>query len=170
MNDENYGSVGIKEHPLLLVTPVSRIILPLLHILLGLGNEVRKNFVDFISERIEISHVDEVQAINNTILAELEVDDLTLKYDLADAWYQEHKTSRIEFNKIHTKKLNQEEIARKTFLINKTNECKEYRNSVEKGLNTDKEIYRNRKSEEKGISDKLGKRYVVKKPYWTCHI
>ena len=162
MNNENYSSVGIKEYPLLLMIPVSRIILPLLHILLGLGNKVRKNLFDFISERIEILHADEVQAINNAMLAELEVDDLMLKYDLADAEYQEYKSSRIDFNKTHKRKLNEEEIARKTFLTSKTNECKEHRDSVEKELSTAKGTCRNRKSEEKEVSDKLGKRHVVK--------
>ena len=35
MNDENYGSVGMKEHPLLLTMPVSRIIILLLQFFLG---------------------------------------------------------------------------------------------------------------------------------------
>ena len=107
MTNENHTSVGVKEHPLILMMPARRIIMPLLHMLLGLGNKVRKNLFDCKYERIEMLHVDEMQAINNVILAELEVDELTLKYDLADAECQEHRTNRIEFNKTHKRKITQ---------------------------------------------------------------
>ena len=75
--NENYTSVRVKEYPLLLTTPARRIIMPLLHTFLGLRNKVRKKLFDCAHERIETLHVDETQAINNVILAELEVVELT---------------------------------------------------------------------------------------------
>ena len=51
--------------------------------------ETRKNLFNCTHEHIEILHADETQAINNEILAELELDELTLKCDLVDAECQE---------------------------------------------------------------------------------
>ena len=121
-----------------------------------------ENLFDLTSERIDVLHVDEVQAIKNTMLSELEVEDLMLKCNLADTEFQEHETNRIEFTETHRIKLNQDEISRKTFLVNKTKECKECRDNVQTELDAAKGIFRNRKSEEKAIADKLGKRRVVK--------
>ena len=95
MTNENFKSVGVKEHPLLLMKPACRIIMSLLHMLLGLINKIRKNLFDYACERIETLHADETQAINNVILDELEADELTLKFDLAGAKHQEHKTNTI---------------------------------------------------------------------------
>ena len=67
--------------------PVYCIIIPLLHILLGLGNIVCKNLFDYAYKHINILHTDEINAINNVILAKVEVDELTSKYNLVDTEY-----------------------------------------------------------------------------------
>ena len=98
MTNENYLLVRVKEYPLLLIKPVYYIIILLLYILLGLGNKVCNNLFHYAYKHIGILSADKTQAIKNIIIAELEVDKLTFKYNLADTDYQEYKTNSIKVN------------------------------------------------------------------------
>jgi hypothetical protein len=51
------------------------VILPLLHILLGLSNDVLAHFWDWLEERVEPLTLEETQAWNMTLLAEIAIEE-----------------------------------------------------------------------------------------------
>ena len=59
MTNENCMSVRAKEHPLILMEPARRVIMLMLHMILGLVNKVRKNSFDHVCECVETLHADE---------------------------------------------------------------------------------------------------------------
>jgi hypothetical protein len=66
---------GQKESPMWDFIPIECIILPLLHILLGLSNDALAHFWDWLEERVEPLTVEETQARNMTLLAEIAVEE-----------------------------------------------------------------------------------------------
>ena len=66
---------GLKEPPLWNFLPFINILVPILHILLGLGNDVLAKFWDWVDERMEIKSDDLIQARNCHIMAEIALDE-----------------------------------------------------------------------------------------------
>ena len=94
-----------KTEPFLDIIPINRIIIPLLCILLGISNNLRNHFSTFVVERLKMLKDNEIEAISNTILAKIELQNFEDNfYDLKNE-YNESKDTRINFNKIHKSKL-----------------------------------------------------------------
>jgi hypothetical protein len=66
---------GQKESPIWDFIPIECIIVPLLHILLGLSNDALSHFWDWLEERVEPLTADEIQARNMTLLAEIAIEE-----------------------------------------------------------------------------------------------
>jgi len=66
---------GQKEAPLWSFIPINRMLVPILHILLGLGNDLLDNFFHWIDYRIEQSTLAEIEARNMSLIASLSVED-----------------------------------------------------------------------------------------------
>ena len=65
---------GIKADPFFDFILVKRMVIPLLYILLRIGNKLWKYFNIYISERLELLQPNKVEAINNTILSQIELE------------------------------------------------------------------------------------------------
>ena len=57
--------------------PISNIVIPLLHITLGLANNILNRFLDWLDETIEPLTLEEKEARTMTMLAEIAVKDAT---------------------------------------------------------------------------------------------
>ena len=80
---------------------VTRHVLPVLHILLGLGNKVMNQFWIFAQEWIEKLHDDVVQAQNVTIISYLGLEKLIPELEKTSQELEVIVTARKEFNKNH---------------------------------------------------------------------
>ena len=64
-------SARLKEVPMWSFIPVDRYLLPLLHILLGMGNNVMNRFFDWVEERVEPLTTDEIEARSMSLITEI---------------------------------------------------------------------------------------------------
>jgi hypothetical protein len=72
---------GITNRPLIDAIPVSHYILPILHIIIGMGNSLVDAFLEWIEERIEVLDVRQVQAQNTTMYATILHDPSLAEYE-----------------------------------------------------------------------------------------
>jgi hypothetical protein len=75
VNNAPYISVGIREPPLWSFIPVHRVLIPMLYLLLGLGNNILDNFWEWVDERVEKLTPEEIEARNMSMLAKITLDD-----------------------------------------------------------------------------------------------
>ena len=54
-------------------------VIPRFHILLGIGNKLQKCFNTYVSERLELLQLNKVEAMNNTILSQIELQNLVVR-------------------------------------------------------------------------------------------
>jgi hypothetical protein len=71
---ESYQSVGVREPPLWSFIPGNCVLIPILHLLLGLGNDVRDNLWEWVAERVEKLEAEEIEARNRSMLTEITLD------------------------------------------------------------------------------------------------
>jgi hypothetical protein len=72
--DRTCESSGIREIPYWNFVPVTRVIVPILHLLLGLGNDILDSFREWVDVRAKKLTREEVEARQMTMLAELTLD------------------------------------------------------------------------------------------------
>ena len=72
---------GVTNRPLIDAIPVSNYILPILHIIIGMGNSLVDAFLEWIEERIEVLDVRQLQAQLTIMYA-------TVLHDTASAEYE----------------------------------------------------------------------------------
>ena len=72
--DRTYESSGIREIPYWNFIPVTCVIVPILHLLLGLGNDILDSFWEWVDVHAEKLTLEEVEARQMTMLAELILD------------------------------------------------------------------------------------------------
>ena len=77
----SFVSVGVRTFPLIDFIPMTRVMPPLLHLLLGLGNDTCSKFKEFISARIEIKSNAEIEDQNTTFLTEIGYDEALIAWD-----------------------------------------------------------------------------------------
>ena len=135
-NDVAFTSVGIRGYPLLTCIPLHRYLPPLLHILLGLGNDIYSKFKEWIDERIEKLSPEELEARNMTLLAEIKLDDILIKFDDLKKQVQNLTTARIELNAVlKNKNLSQERkqelLELKNSLLSQLDKARSDRNKAE---------------------------------------
>ena len=63
------------QNPIWNFIPITCIIIPVLHMMLGLANDILANFWDWVDKRVEVLTTDEIEARNMALLAEIAVDD-----------------------------------------------------------------------------------------------
>ena len=78
---ENYGSVGVIGCPLFPCVTVKRILLPILRLLLRVGNDICANFKCFIVQRTETLSSEEIEARNMSFLLELKCDESVVAFE-----------------------------------------------------------------------------------------
>jgi hypothetical protein len=100
VNNAPYISVGIREPPLWSFIPVHRVLIPMLYLLLGLGNNILDNFWEWVDERVEKLTPEEIEARNMSMLAKITLDDEN--ENLTDA------TIDLEFLVLERQRLNDE--------------------------------------------------------------
>ena len=77
----SYVSVGVRTFPLFKFTPIDRVLPPLLHLLLGLGNDIYSKFKEWVSIRIERKSNELIEAQNMSFLTEVRCDEALLLHD-----------------------------------------------------------------------------------------
>jgi hypothetical protein len=77
-------SSGVKEQPLVNFIPMHNVVIPLLHELLGLGNDVMNMFRDWIDERMEPLTIEEMEARNMAIMAEISFEEANNKVTIKE--------------------------------------------------------------------------------------
>ena len=89
-----------KEAPLWTFIPMENVIIPVLHLLLGLGNDVFDNFWSaWFDERVEPLTPEEVESRHMVLLAEISVEDSESRAKNAEDKHNELDAMRIEINK-----------------------------------------------------------------------
>ena len=94
----NFASVGVRDYPLISFIPIKRVLPPILHLLLGLGNDIYANFKEFIADRVEKVSIEEMDARDMSILAEIKYEDSALLYLDAKSEVQMLVQDRIVLN------------------------------------------------------------------------
>jgi hypothetical protein len=74
-------SVGVRENPVWTFISVRRYLFPILHELLGLGNDLMSNFWKYVEEGAEPLEPDEIEARNMSLLAEIQLENSKLEVD-----------------------------------------------------------------------------------------
>ena len=78
---QTFASVGVRGCVSIKNTPINRVLPPMLHLLLGLGNDVCALFKSFLSERIEQLSQEEKDARDMSFLAETRHGESLIAYD-----------------------------------------------------------------------------------------
>ena len=76
-------SIGVREPCVWPFIPVTRHVLPILHLLLGLGSKVMHHFWEFIQDRIEKLPDEEIQAQKMSVVSCLALEKVTAAHDTA---------------------------------------------------------------------------------------
>ena len=105
---EKFKSAGVKEPCIWPFMSVTRHVLHVLHVLLGLGNKVMNQFWTFTQERIEKLHEDVVQVQNVTIVSCLGLEKAIQELETKSQELEVIFTARKEFNKNNKRKLNED--------------------------------------------------------------
>jgi hypothetical protein len=92
------SSIGQKELPVWNFIPIMNTLIPLLHILLWLGNDLLEHFWKWLDERVEPLTTEEVEARNMSLLAEIGVEDQAAEVKLAKEILQQKIDERIQIN------------------------------------------------------------------------
>ena len=77
----SFASVGARSRALLSCVPLKRALPPMLHLLLGLGNDTCSKFKEFIHSKIEKLYHAEIEVKNVPLLAEIKFDEGLIKLD-----------------------------------------------------------------------------------------
>ena len=89
-----------KEAPIWTCIPIENVIVPMLHILLGLGNDVIDNFwSEWFDEQVEQLTPEEIESRHMVLLAEISVEESEAKFKRHDDEKKELIKMRIEINK-----------------------------------------------------------------------
>jgi hypothetical protein len=78
---ESLPSVGVRENPVWDFVSIKRYLFPILHELLGLGNDLMSNFWKYIEEGAEPLEPDEIEARNMSLLAEIQWENAKLEVE-----------------------------------------------------------------------------------------
>lgn len=77
----SHVSAGVRSLPLINFIPISRVFPPLLHLLLGLGNDACSSFKNFIAMRIQKKSEEEIEAQEMSFIAEIRYDEALVLHD-----------------------------------------------------------------------------------------
>ena len=94
----SFALVGERSHTLILCILVDRVMPPLLHLLLGLGNDVYSKFKEFIAMRIERLSQEELEVQNMTFFSEIKYDKAMVECDNLKNDFNELIEHRIDIN------------------------------------------------------------------------
>ena len=79
----SFDSVGVRQYLLISCVPLHRVLPPLLHILLGLGNNMYSKFKEYVKLWIKLQSLEEIAALNMVLLAKIKHDEgIILFYNL----------------------------------------------------------------------------------------
>jgi hypothetical protein len=96
---ETFWSVGVREAPVWPFISIRRMLIPILHELLGLGNNLMSNFWGYVEEGAEPLEPDEIEARNMTILAEIKYEDDKLEVEECELDLESFVVERLLLNK-----------------------------------------------------------------------
>jgi hypothetical protein len=78
---KTFWSAGVREAPVWPSISIRRMLIPIVHELLGLGNDLMSNFCGYVEEGAEPSERDKIEARNMTLLVEIEYEDDKLEVE-----------------------------------------------------------------------------------------
>jgi len=159
------GLVGQKEEPLWTFIPVQNYLVPLLHLLLGLGNNLLDNYFSWLDYRIENRTPEEVEACNMALLAAIAVDEHNLLFREKKEALAEVVALRIEVNKKLKMKrsFSPEQIVsleqEKVVIMAIASSTRQERDVLEKQVKATSKAKENADTKEREVRAKHGKRY-----------
>jgi hypothetical protein len=95
---ETFQSVCVREAPVWPFISIRRMLIPILHELLGLGNDLMSNFLGYVEEGAEPLEPDEIEARNRTLLAEIEYEDDKLEVEACELDLESFVVERLLLN------------------------------------------------------------------------
>jgi hypothetical protein len=95
---ETFRSVGVREAPVWPFISIRRMLMPILHELLGLGNDLMSSFWGYVEEGAEPLEPDEIEARNMTLLAEIEYEDAKLEVEECELDLESFVVERLLLN------------------------------------------------------------------------
>jgi hypothetical protein len=95
---ETFRSVGVREAPVWPFISIRRMLMPILHELLGLGNDLMSSFWAYVEEGAEPLEPDEIEARNMTLLAEIEFEDAKLEVEECELDLESFVVERLLLN------------------------------------------------------------------------
>ena len=98
--NSNKVGMGIKEPPIWDFIPVHKILVPILHILLGLGNDVLAKFLQWVDEQVEFKSEELIAAQHSLMLAEISTEACQDSLKTIDSDLSSAVQRRIALNKL----------------------------------------------------------------------
>jgi hypothetical protein len=95
---ETFRSAGVREAPAWPFISIRRMLIPILHELLGLGNDLMSNFWGYVEEGAERLEPDEIKARNMTLLAEIDYEDDKLEVEECELDLESFVVERLLLN------------------------------------------------------------------------
>jgi hypothetical protein len=155
--------IGQKELPLWNFIPIRNTLIPGLHILLGLGNDVLDHFWKWLDERVEPLTTEEIEARNMSLLAEIGVEDQAAEVKLAKETLQQKIEERIQINQelrqpFETQETRMQVMAYKETIQQEEAEARKNRDEKEKLLKGRKVAFAEAKKVETDVRSKRGRK------------
>ena len=170
---DKVNSVGVKEPCVWPFIPGNRHVLPILHILLGLGNKIMNNFWEFIQDQIEKFPDEVIQAQNTSVISCLALEKVTATCDAACSELESVAEERLTFNKNNKRKLNENQKQCKNNLKIKEKELCVKRNHLEEAKKNMKKKHDVNNKSEGEVVKKHGKvcfvKNVIERNMLTCY-
>jgi hypothetical protein len=95
---ETFRSVGVREAPVWPFISIRRMLIPILHELLGLGNDLMSKFWGYVEEGAEPLELHEIKAQNMTLIVEIEYEDDKLEVEECELDLEPFVVERLLLN------------------------------------------------------------------------
>mgnify|MGYP000582880178 CR=1 FL=1 len=159
-----YSSLGVKDCPLWSFIPLTRVLVPILHLLLGLANDMLENAWQWVEERVEPMTTEEIEARNMSLLAEIAFDDAQNKLENAIVDLEFLILERIELNdklKRERRQLTQEQKVtltnQKAAIAEEEKECRKKRDELKKNVKNLRTALQSAKNMEAAVRKERGR-------------
>ena len=95
---DTFWSVGVREAPVWPFISIRRMLIPILHELLGLGNDLMSKFWGYVEEGAEPLELHEIKAQNMTLIVEIEYEDDKLEVEECELDLEPFVVERLLLN------------------------------------------------------------------------
>ena len=161
--DDNFVLQGQKSIPIWSFIPIRNVLIPVLHIVLGLGNDLVSNFFEWVDERIEIMTEEECNARYMCLLAEIALDNSKREKDdcinrLADKIHDRKNINEELKDKNIDLAIKENLLSYKSVILEEENELRLTRDVLQKKVTNLRQTFNATKKVESEIRGMRGKK------------